>query len=107
MEGIPDLRIQVSTEGGEEPLWAPDMSQIFYRYGDTLYSVPISFDGDRPVPGRPVPVFQDPTWKNVLGFSYWRNPADGRFLILRADQPPTSRSLRVVEGWKNIGVKDR
>jgi hypothetical protein len=107
IEGDPGVRIQVSTEGGEEPTWAPDMSEIFYRYGDTLYSVPISFDGDRPVPGRPTPVYQDQTWTNVGGFSYWRNPADGRFLIVRADQPPTSRSLRVVEGWKNIGVKDR
>ncbi len=104
MEGDPGARIQVSTEGGEEPSWAPDMSEIFYRYGDTLYSVSISFDGGRPVPGRPTPVYRDQTWTNVGGFSYWRNPADGRFLIVRADQPPTSRSLRVVEGWKNVVV---
>lgn len=95
-------RLQVTTEGGEEPLWAPDMSQIFYRYGRTLYSVSVSFEDGNPTFGRPTPIFEDETWENISGHSFWRNPADGRFLILRANDPPTSRSLRVVEGWKRI-----
>ena len=95
-------RRQVTTEGGEEPLWSPDMSELYYRYGRRLYAVPVSFDDGRPVTGRPRVIFEDDRWRNVGGYSYWRNPADGRFLILRDDQPSTSRSLRVVEGWRNI-----
>lgn len=110
VEGGPEQRVQVTSQGGEEPTWSADMTEMFYRYGRTLYAVEISVDGDRPVIGRTRRIFEDPTWDNINGYSYWRNPADGRFLILRADQPPTSRSLRVVEGWKNIrqaGVGDR
>ena len=102
IDGDTRQRVQVTTEGGEEPLWAPDMSEIYYRYGRTLYSVSISIDKGRLIPGRPAPLFEDESWENINGYSYWPNPTDGRFLILRADQPPTARSLRVVEGWKNI-----
>ncbi len=100
-DGNDGRRVQITTEGGEEPLWAPDMSEIYYRYGSKLYAVPITFENDRPVPGQPRMIFDDDTWQNLLGFSYWRNPADGRFLIQRTDQPSNSQSLRVVEGWKN------
>ena len=103
MDGEDRPRIQVTTEGGEEPSWAPDMSALYYRYGSRLYAVPISLDEDRPVTGSPRAIFEDDRWRNIPGYSYWRNPADGRFLILRDVQPSTSRSLRVVEGWRNIG----
>lgn len=102
VDGDSGQRLQVTTEGGEEPLWAPDMSEIFYRYGHALYSVSVSFEAGSPTFGRPTPIFEDETWENILGYSFWRNPADGRFLILRTNDPPTSRSLRVVEGWKHI-----
>lgn len=96
-------RIQVTTEGGEEPQWAPDMSALYYRYGSRLFAVSVSLEDGTPVTGRPRLVFEDDRWRNIGGYSYWRNPADGRFLILRDVQPSTSRSLRVVEGWRNIG----
>ena len=79
------------------------MSELFYRYGRRLYAVSLSLDGDRLVTGRPRVIFEDDRWRNIGGYSYWRNPADGRILILRDDQSSTSRSLRVVEGWRNIG----
>jgi hypothetical protein len=52
--------------------------------------------------GDPVIFFDNPQWTNVGGYSYWRMPTDGSFLIRVDKQPTTTRELRVVEGWKNI-----
>lgn len=103
VDGDKETRLQVTTEGGEEPRWAADMRTLFYRYGSRLYAVPVSFEEGRPVTGSPRTILEDERWRNIPGYSYWRNPADGRFLILRDVQPSTSRSLRVVEGWRHIG----
>ncbi len=34
-------RFTISTEGGREPVWARDGSELFYRTGDRLMSVPV------------------------------------------------------------------
>ena len=94
--------LQITTSGGEEPRWSEDMSRIWYRYGRTLYVMPVTFENGRPVPGTPSAVFSEPLWQNILGYSYWQSPLDGRFLILLDNQPPTARSLRVIEGWRNV-----
>lgn len=104
VDGDREARIQVTTEGGEEPRWAPDMRTLYYRYGSRLYAVPVTVEEGQPSAGSPRTIFEDERWRNIPGYSYWRNPADGRFLILRDVQPSTSRSLRVVEGWRNIGA---
>ena len=103
LAGDSEPRFQITTTGGEEPRWSDDMSRIWYRYGRTLYVMPISFDDGRPVAGTPSAVFTEPLWQNILGYSYWQSPRDGRFLILLDSQPPSLRSLRVVEGWRNVG----
>ena len=95
--------VQITTTGGEEPRWSEDMSRIWYRYGRTLYVMPISFEDGQPVPGTPSAVFNEPLWQNILGYSYWQNPRDGRFLILLDNQPPSMESLRVIEGWRSVG----
>ena len=105
VDGDVGPRVRVSREGGEEPVWAPDMSELYYRYGSRLYAVSVSLEGGRPKTGQPEVIFDIDRWRNIPGFSYWRNPADGRFLILLDDQPSTSRSLRVIEGWRNAGTQ--
>jgi Tol biopolymer transport system component len=97
-------RVQITTTGGEEPRWSGDMSKIWYRYGRTLYAMPLSFENGRPVAGTPSAVFSDPLWLNILGYSYWQSPLDGRFLILLDSQPASLSSLRVIEGWRNVGA---
>src|SRR5512139_3168159 len=34
-------RKQVSTSGGDSPLWSPDGRELFYRNGDSVMAVPV------------------------------------------------------------------
>lgn len=92
--------VQVSIAGGEEPRWSPDMTELHYRYGTRMFSSRIERDGDRLTFGTPEVVFEDPQWVNVPGYSFWPDRANGGYYIMRENQPPTTRSLRVVEGWQ-------
>ncbi|MEM1088893.1 MAG: TIR domain-containing protein [Pseudomonadota bacterium] len=94
--------IPVSTQGGEEPTWSDDMSSLYYRYGTRLFRVPVSQNDGELVLGQAEIVLDDPRWVNVGGYSYWPDPGTGGFLILRDNQPPTARELRVVEGWRSL-----
>lgn len=95
--------VQVSNSGGEEPLWSSDMTALFYRYGTRLFRVAVSGRDDGGLEfSEPEVVVDDPMWVNVGGYSYWPDGTDEGFLILRDNQPTTTRELRVVEGWKNI-----
>lgn len=94
--------LPVSTEGGEEPTWSEDMSSLYYRYGTRLYRVPVSQQDGAVKLGEPETILDDPMWVNVPGYSYWPDPGTGGFLILRDNQPPTTRELRVIEGWRSI-----
>ena len=92
--------VPVSIAGGEEPRWSQDMQTLYYRYGTRLFSATIESDSDVLRFGAPEVVFEDPQWINVPGYSYWPDLANGGFYILHENQPPNTRSLRVVEGWQ-------
>ncbi|MEM9531438.1 MAG: TIR domain-containing protein [Pseudomonadota bacterium] len=94
--------LPVSTTGGEEPSWSEDMSSLFYRYGTRLFRVPIGQVEDSLAFGEAEVVLDDPMWVNVGGYSYWADEQNTGFFILRDNQPPTARELRVVEGWRSI-----
>ena len=81
---------------------ANKIGQVHCDNGLTAEVVPVSqIDGELQL-GAPETVLDDPMWVNVGGYSYWPDPGTGGFFILRDNQPPTTRELRVVEGWRSI-----
>lgn len=42
----PGAKIQISTDGGTEPIWAKSGLELFYRNGDKMMSVAIDAKGD-------------------------------------------------------------
>ncbi|MCZ6816816.1 MAG: protein kinase, partial [Planctomycetota bacterium] len=46
VQSFPDMtgRWQISTDGGIDPIWAPDGSELFYRKGGAIVSVPVETD---------------------------------------------------------------
>jgi Tol biopolymer transport system component len=88
---------QVSSEGGEEPLWSKDGHELFYRNGPKWMAVDVTTDPQFKA-GTPHMLFEGP-YLNVPGVSY-DVAADGRFLLLEENfkQPPTLQ-LQAIFNW--------
>jgi serine/threonine-protein kinase len=111
---------RVSTEGGTEPRWSPDGSEIFYRQlaatgfrpGRGVRSVGVSFAADDPermVLARPVERFETASdCVAVIPITSWDFASDGRALFIRMEDPEARHAfmsglfpdrLRVVQNW--------
>jgi serine/threonine-protein kinase len=106
----PGSKIQVSTDGGTDPVWRRDGRELFYRNGDSMMGVPVSTDPTL-TRGRP-----EQLWKGTyshgtgsscgapgLTSSNYDVTADGqRFLMVRdddVDDRQSSREMILVQGW--------
>jgi len=89
-------RVQVSTDGGEQPGWAPDGSEIFYLQNDKMMAVAVE-TGEQLVAGRPEMLFEVER-RPALYRRYGILP-DGRFVMSQALHAPTSKQIRVVLNW--------
>jgi len=98
---FPDVnagRWQVSTNGGSQPTWSPDGSELYYRDGEAMIAVPVQTD---PVfsPGRPAQLFEDRYFAGGAGRSYDVAP-DGRFLMVKAQETQQSAGrIIIVQNW--------
>ena len=63
-------KIQVSNDGGNDPVWRRDGRELFYRNADRMIAVPVSA-GDRFDAGRPQELWRGPSlaWHEQL---LWR-----------------------------------
>jgi len=89
-------RWQVSTGGGQEPLWARTGRELFYRSGDSLIAVDV----------RPGPVFSVGSRRRLFQGRYAANnnypnydvhPDGRRFLMIKSQEGPSE--LVAVLGW--------
>jgi serine/threonine-protein kinase len=98
VRAFPDLgkKVQVSNEGGRQPVWARDGREIFYRNGHRLMAVAVStesgFHSDRPA------VLFERRFSGPL----FRNPqydvaSDGRTFLMVEEEFPTR--IHVVLNW--------
>ncbi len=90
----------MSTGGGEQPLWARDGQELFYRNGDALMAVPIESDAQSFVHGTPEVVFEG-EYANPLGGRTYDASLDGeRFLMLKeVEDPSAPTQIIVVLNW--------
>ena len=88
---------QVSSEGGEEPLWSKDGRELFYRNGPKWMVAEVTTEPQFKA-STPHMLFEGP-YLNVPGVSY-DVAADGRFLMLEENykQPPTFQ-LQAILNW--------
>jgi serine/threonine-protein kinase len=107
----PGPSIQVSTDGGGEPMWSPDGGTLFYRsLGDRqlsrqMYAVSVG-PGASGEPedldlGLPVLLFDGPFFQcSEFGRSYDLSPDGDRFLMVKDQRPElTATQINVVVNW--------
>lgn len=85
---------QLSTEGGTEPVWSRDGSELFYRSGDRLMRVDVS----RGIAQASIPttLFEGRYVAGTVTLANYDVSADGsQFLMVVADVPPPPSALRV------------
>jgi serine/threonine-protein kinase len=79
----PGARVQVSSRGGDEPVWARDGSRLFYRDGRNFVAVSFRTTPEFEVVGRQE-LFPDPFVKRSLPHANYDVSPDGSsFLFLR------------------------
>jgi Tol biopolymer transport system component len=93
-----ERRVQVSSGGGIHPTWNPKGGEIFYRRGDDMMSVRVTFGGTGPALAPPEKLFTGRySFRGGLTMANYSVTPDGdRFLMIK-DQPRAI--LNVVLNW--------
>jgi len=99
-------RWQVSTSGGNGPLWSPDGRELYYRNGDSVIAVSVETE---PVfkAGKPRELFRGSYYTENVGqaaLPMWDISPDGkRFLMMKEISSPSTgespRKINVVVNW--------
>jgi Tol biopolymer transport system component len=92
----PGSQWQISTGGGEEPVWSRDGRELFYRNGSKWMSVAVMTTTEFSA-STPKMVFEGP-YVNVPGISY-DVARDGRFVALAGSPEVPMRHVNVVLNW--------
>ena len=95
----PGAKVQVSIDGGEQPVWRPGTREIVYRGSGQFMSVGLG-PGDPPSVPAPLPLFDDRL--RGLGSSdhtFYAVHRDGRLLGVEKQEQATRREIRIVLDW--------
>jgi serine/threonine-protein kinase len=96
----PGGKLQVSTEGGTEPVWNRNGRELFYRSGNKMMAVDVT-TGSPFSAGKPRILFETEYVPTPASLRNYDVSADGqRFLMLKAgDQTQTVTQINVVTNW--------
>lgn len=98
----PGAKLQISTDGGTEPLWNPNGRELFYRSGNKMMAVEISTQ-PRFSAGKPKVLFtgQYQTSPSPVPNPNYDVSSDGqRFLMLKpGEQAQSPTQINVVLNW--------
>jgi hypothetical protein len=92
-------RTRISTDGGQNPMWAPDGKTLYYRRGQAMMAVSVGGDDPSTWP-KPTMLFEGPycsTRADALRRGARRPPPDGE--ACRAEGDGAARQLVVVQNW--------
>jgi serine/threonine protein kinase/Tol biopolymer transport system component len=92
-------RWQLSTDGGEDPLWARDGRELFYRNGAKVMLVKIT-EGAKFAAAAPRLLFEGNFVAGEPTIDYDVDPAGGRFLMIQPSHPdPPVTHINIVLNW--------
>jgi Tol biopolymer transport system component len=91
-------RMQISSDGGEEPSWGRSGRELFYRKGGKMMAVQVSTSPEFRV-GKPAPLFGGLYSYSLMPNRDYDVGKDGRFIMVKPDSTANSRQINVVFGW--------
>ena len=104
----PGPTVQISTEGGTDPVWRPKGSEIYYRNGDEMMAVTIT-DPSKLTVSKPVVLWKGHYLAGVGSSCGMSGPtsanydvtADGQRFLMIEDraQDVVGRQLQLIPGW--------
>ncbi len=79
----PGGKLQISADGGMEPVWSRDGREVFYRNGDRMMSVPVRLGTPLQV-GRPAALFAEPGFLTlpIVEFRQYDVAPDGKSFVM-------------------------
>jgi serine/threonine-protein kinase len=93
-----ESKLQVSMEGGTEPMWSRDGGELFYRNGYRMMTVSVSTEPEL-VLGKPVLLFERPyAVEDSAPNPNYDVTGDGRFVMVSIPSAGATR-LHVVLNW--------
>ncbi len=90
---------QLTFDGGQEPDFSPEGSEILYRSPTHMMTLPIEISGERFVTRRPEPLFVDDYLRTPTRRQTYAIHPDGRFLMIQATEAEEER-LVLVQNWR-------
>ena len=92
-------KLQISTGGGTEPMWARSGRELFYREGDKMVVVSVEA-GPTFHAGKPRQLFEGPYQSGQGEYAnYDLAPGDQRFLMVEREQKLPLTHLEILLGW--------
>jgi Tol biopolymer transport system component len=92
-------RMQISSEGGTEPVWSRDGRELFYLSGSRMMAVAVEA-GSAFQAGAPRALFEGRFTPGPNGVAGYDVAADGRFLMVQPLHPdPPTNQIQVVLNW--------
>jgi len=93
----PGAKTMISTEGGHQPLWSRDGTELFYRNGDKMMAATIKTE----------PVFEisnieelfERRFLSRIDYRSYDVTREGKFLMIQEPQEPTRLGINVVLNW--------
>ena len=87
---------------GEEPMWAPNGDEVFYRSAEGLYSVKLNFDEFENVKIGKAKLINDTPWIDNVGIGYDIHPNGEKFLMVVHKEKEVSEHFNIVLNFGSL-----
>ncbi len=78
----PGGKWQISTDGGQEPVWNPRGGELFYRIGNKVMAVDIDDANSSFSAGKPRMLFEGSYLQTSASFPWWDVAPDGEYFLM-------------------------
>ena len=89
---------RVSTESGTEPLWSKDGTELFYRRGNRIMSVPVTLT-DKFDYGKAELVFEGLYPSSSYGITNYDVSNDGQSFLMLKQADTGKKEIRIIVNW--------